>query len=82
MKYVQCQLKKEGEDFSSFCTYWIPQFGINKVKVEVGKIVELEENDWWEIVSVSKPRDGFKVKERERGYKKFQNSLPNKGIKK
>jgi len=55
-----------------FQVAWIPQYGKNKAKVEVGKMVQLEDVDgWWEIMSVSRPKDGIEIKERERDYQKM-----------
>lgn len=75
MKYVQCTLRQN----NTHQVAWIPQLGNNKVKVEVGKIVQLDNVEgWWEVLSVSIPKDGSEVKSRERNYKNFSTSTKKK----
>lgn len=53
MKFVQARLSRKTTEGNQELVSWIPQFGTNKIRVEVGSVVELDGYDGtWQIVHV------------------------------
>lgn len=53
MKFVQARLSRRTSEGNQELVSWIPQIGTNKIRVEVGSVVELDGYDGtWQIVHV------------------------------